>query len=302
MTSSLFSPVFQSDDNAALLKAELSPPCCGWQEELPDSLLPWITSRSLAPCHPSKHLHVHALTFCASLIHTCCNDARLICQGTSLLCWGEGRAPCCVLSLSLSGFGFFLLQIWCEKKEKKEIMVCFCPGKTPRQLFFPCRVSLIIAYFYGLNHSHTLTSFSVSLQFSLLSMSSLCFNPPRKVFQWVCCSAFTQTGGSFSFFVSLLNLLQTVLQHSLTFCTIRLLYPRVRLASEWINNGEADPCIMNEETTHPGTGACLLQNVYSVNYYSNSGDRLRRGKKKHFVMSFSKEWYCPSVFAVHCVI
>lgn len=32
---------------------------------------------------------------------------------------------------------------------------------------------------------------------------------------------------------------------------------------------------MNEETTHPGTGACLLQNVYSVNYYPNTGDSLR---------------------------
>lgn len=32
---------------------------------------------------------------------------------------------------------------------------------------------------------------------------------------------------------------------------------------------------MNEETTRPGTGACLLQNVYSVNYYPNTGGRLR---------------------------
>lgn len=87
-----------------------------------DSLLPWITGRSLAPCHPSEHLHVHALTFCASLIHTRCNETRLICQGTSLLCWGEGRAPCWLRVCSHSAWvdlGFFTSNmVWEERKER----------------------------------------------------------------------------------------------------------------------------------------------------------------------------------------
>lgn len=72
--------------------------------------------------------------------------------------------------------------------------------------------------------------------------------------------------------------LQTLLQHrhsAIHSETIRVLSPRVGLTSQGINNGGGDPCIMNEEKTHPGTGTCLLQNVYSVNCHLNNSDKVR---------------------------
>lgn len=45
---------------------------------------------------------------------------------------------------------------------------------------------------------------------------------------------------------------------------------------------------MNEETMYRGTGACLLQNVYSINYNPKTGNKQR--EKKHLVTGFVKRY------------